>query len=87
VVTARQADAGGARPTDWDDPYYVFGPEKDITRIAYTPTAGAATGSTFEIVYGPGVSTHAWGIAANAMITIGGDVTVADLKSALDSLK
>jgi hypothetical protein len=50
------------------------------------PAAVAAAGVAFEIVTGPGIVPHAWGIAGDLVITIGGDVGVAQLRAALESL-
>jgi hypothetical protein len=84
VLTTRSASPPGAAQT-WGD-LYEFWTKPDIDEDVLVD-AGAANGTTFRIVSGIGIVTHAWGVVGDQVVTIGGDVSVAELRSLLSQLR
>lgn len=85
VLTTRRVDASAATTAvDWADPYSSFVRADAET---YVPTSGFAAGLPFTIVTGPGVTPHAWGVAGGLVVTVGGDLGVAQIKAGLESLR
>lgn len=78
TVEYLRGDSGEIRP--WTDPYCIGQPCE--------PTATHdALNTTFQVVAGPLATTHAWGIANDVVVTVGGEITLDQLRAVLDSLK
>jgi len=84
VLTTRSAVPPGAAH-EWGD-LYEFGVTPDVDEDLVVG-AGAAAGSTFHVVSGIGIVTHAWGVVGDQVVTIGGDLSVAELRSLLSKLR
>jgi hypothetical protein len=84
VLTTRSATPPGEAQA-WGDLYeYFVKADIDETQVV---EAGAAKGATFHLVSGRGIVTHAWGVVGDQVVTIGGDLSVRDLRSLLQSLQ
>lgn len=78
TVTVRDATTG-----DWQDPYHRG--DMDLTGAPHVTPGGL----TFSVVAGPWPFwpvTHAWAITGGLVITVGGDITVDELRRILDGL-
>jgi hypothetical protein len=79
TITARSADTG-----DWQDPYHRG--DMDLTGSPHS----TPTGRRFSVVRGPWPFwpvTHAWAVTDGLVVTVGGDIAVADLRRVLDGLE
>jgi hypothetical protein len=82
LVTTRLADAGG----EWDDPLatgegFVDEPERA------TIGGGALAGETAELVLVPRGIPHLWALADRLVVTLGGDLSRAELLRVTESLR
>lgn len=80
AVVALLAPADGL---EWADPYPQVPLSATTAAVEVRTSSGTAT---FELVYGFGVETHAFGVVANQFVSVGGDVSVEDLMGFLSDL-
>ena len=82
LVTTRLADAGG----EWDDPLATgegFVDEPEHATIG----GGALAGETAELVLVPRGIPHLWALADRLVVTLGGDLSRAELLRVTESLR
>ena len=64
----------------WIDPYCIGPPCDPVATVT-------AAGGVFEIVAAPLVVTHAWAVTGDIVVTVGGDVSVDELRRILLSME
>jgi hypothetical protein len=83
IITTRLA---GAAPGRWRDPFQTpGGPAVAIQRV--TLTGGALTGDHADVVVEPGSAPHLWAVGHGLVVTIAGDLSVAELIHTAESLQ
>jgi len=83
IITTRLA---GAAPGRWRDPFQTpGGPTAAIQRV--TLTGGALGGDHAYVVVEPGSAPHLWAVGHGLVVTIAGDLSVAELIHTAESLQ
>ena len=83
IITTRLA---GAAPGRWRDPFQTpRGPTAAMQRV--TLTGGALSGDHAEVVVEPGSAPHLWAVGHGLVVTIAGDLSVAELIHTAESLQ
>jgi hypothetical protein len=83
IITTRRA---GAVPGRWRDPFQTpAGATAAIRRV--TLTGGALDGDIAYVVAGPGSAPHLWSVGHGLVVTIAGDLSVAELIHTAESLR
>ena len=83
IITTRPA---GAAPGRWRDPFQTpGGPATEIQRV--TLTGGALNGDHAYVVVEPGSAPHLWAVGHGLVVTIAGDLSVAELIHTAESLQ
>jgi hypothetical protein len=85
IITTRQA---GAAPGRWRDPFQTPAPGGATAAVQQvTLTGGALAGDHAEVVVGPGSAPHLWVVGHGLVVTIAGDLSVAELIHTAESLQ
>jgi len=83
IITTRLA---GPAPGRWRDPFVTSGgPAVAIQRV--TLTGGALNGAHAEVIVEPGSAPHLWAVGHGLVVTIAGDLSVAELIHTAESLQ
>jgi hypothetical protein len=83
IITTRLA---GAAPGRWHDPFQTPpGATAAIQRV--TLTGGALNGDHAYVVVEPGSAPHLWAVGHGLVVTIAGDLSVAELIHTAESLQ
>ena len=83
IITTRLA---GPAPGRWRDPFVTSGgPAVAIQRV--TLTGGALNGAHAEVIVEPGSAPHLWAVGHGLVVTIAGNLSVAELIHTAESLQ
>jgi hypothetical protein len=83
IITTRRA---GTVPGPWHDPFQAPGGSPAAVRQV-TLTGGALGGDHAYVVVGPGSAPHLWAVGHGLVVTIAGDLSVAELIHTAESLR